>query len=247
VRIVRQGALQVEADLEIVHQGRLWLRADTWTDQRFATDDKLWEMIRYPEHNTLVYPVAGLADACRLPSGFDGAGLRDLMARRYLTGDERRVYRTLDFRTQVSWLSERVVAKDLARQMAWAAGSGPLFPVELQAREIAPGRLGISGPSGEQAVAVDVDGGAALARAVAGDAPQGVGVARLAEGSAESEARARAARRAAAAARGRPFAAEMGPVEAGDGPGSLRVDGLEVRVAVEGGSALAWTPPGEPS
>jgi acyl transferase domain-containing protein len=215
VRIVRQGTLQIEADLEILHQGKLWLRADRWTDQRFATDDRLWEMIRYPEHNLLSYPQSEPPDACWFPRGFHSSGLRDLMARRYVTASERAVYLSLDFRTQVDWLSARVAVKDAIRDHLWRQGGDPLFPVELESHEEAPGRFTVTTPSGELEAIVDVVKGRALARVVAAGETAGVGVAIVGE-EGEQAALEQASRRAAT----------------GD---------LEVRTALADETALAWT------
>lgn len=215
VRIVRQGTLQIEADLEILHEGQLWLRADRWTDQRFATDNRLWEMIRYPENNLLSYPRSEPRDACVFPRGFHSSGLRDLMARRYVTASERAVYLSLDFRTQIDWLSARVAVKDAVRDHLWRHGGGPLFPVELESREEAPGRFTVTTPSGELRAIVHVVKGRALARVVAEEETAGVGVAVVGEEGAEA-ALEEASRHAAA----------------GD---------LEVRTALVDETALAWT------
>jgi len=215
VRIVRQGTLQIEADLEILHQGKLWLRADRWTDQRFATDDKLWEMIRYPENNLLSYPRDEPPDACFFPRGFHASGLRDLMARRYVTASERAIYLSLDFKTQVDWLSVRVAVKDAVRDHLWRKGGPPLFPVELQSREEGAGRFSVATPQGAVHAVVDVVKGRALARVVAPGEAAGVGLAVIGEAG-EDAALAEAAERAG-------------------------VDGLEVRTAVDRETAIAWT------
>ena len=125
VRISDLTERALVADLELLHEGRLWCRIQRWADHRFTTDRRVWDVMRQPEHSILATPMGPfwyLEDrTLRAPS-------RDWLMRRYLTESERNAMQ--QSRQARQFLNDRIVVSDARRSRAWARGSGPLFPVE---------------------------------------------------------------------------------------------------------------------
>jgi hypothetical protein len=97
---------------------------------------------------------------------------RDLLARRYLDERERAAMRQAGPRNQTAFLLERIAAKDCVRQHLWDAGQGPIFPIEIEIEQEAPGVLRARGPrSVDLRVAVaQHETGVAVARVAVGRA-----------------------------------------------------------------------------
>jgi hypothetical protein len=105
------------------------VRITGWVDRRFDSDAPLWRMLREPEHHLVASP---LAEGCvAVEERWSDSASRELMARRYLDGRERATYEGLNPRAQRAWLLGRIAAKDAVRHRLWAAGHGPLFPIEV--------------------------------------------------------------------------------------------------------------------
>ena len=147
VRITELTPRTVRADLELSQDGAVTVRITGWVDRRFDSDESLWLMLREPEHHLLATPlpsgVVAVAERWR-----DSAS-RELMARRYLTADERTTYEGLNPREQRLWLLSRIAAKDAIRHALWAEGHGPLFPAELTLTDDGPGRAVAHGGDAE--------------------------------------------------------------------------------------------------
>lgn len=150
------AAREVRSNMEVVDRatGRVWARIDGWEDWRFETDDRFWEILRYPELNTLSVVAAGEA---ALDGVARNARSRDDLARRYLRESEREVYDTLDPRTRRAWLLGRVAAKDVVRGRLRAAGGEPLYPAELVVQGPAAGPVTVVAPGAERGLSVALD------------------------------------------------------------------------------------------
>jgi acyl transferase domain-containing protein/phosphopantetheinyl transferase len=129
VRFRHIGEREVRADHELVHDGVVWARVDGWEDRRFDSDDAVWAVLQWPEHNALAEPRPGgwvlTTEHCRSPAS------RELMMRRYLGEAERAVFEALTPRRKRSWLLGRIAAKDAVRRHLWASGERAVFPVEI--------------------------------------------------------------------------------------------------------------------
>jgi phosphopantetheinyl transferase len=168
VRVRRQDDRAVVADLVLGHGGRAWCRIEGWEDLRWDTDARLWPVVRFPEHNLLAEPRPG--GWCWFADGYRAARTREQLARRFLGERERREYEARSPRTQRSWLSGRIAAKDAVRDLLWRNGHGPLFPVEIQIASDAQGRPVVSCGGADVRVSIAHRGDVAVALAAfAGD------------------------------------------------------------------------------
>jgi acyl transferase domain-containing protein len=260
-RVRRFGPRDVRADVELVHEGRLFARIDGWEDLRFDSDPRVWEVLRYPEKNTI---------AIRRDEGYviikppwRAAASRDLLGRRYLSERERAAVAAFGPRGQDPRILARIALKDAARDALWDRGHGPIFPIQIEVYEDEGGALHLAyaradaprdeARTGERDDAPDEvpelrgavahAGGITVAIVGLGRAV-GIGLA-PADGSAgEREARGRAARAAAGKALGtRDEDLEITATEGdrlwvarkGGGPGTW------VRTRLDEGHIVGWT------
>lgn len=129
VRFTDVNAATVVADHELTRDGRVWCQIDGWEDRRFDSDEPLWRVLQYPEHNGLAEPLAGGVALVR--EHWRTVASRELVMRRYLGVRERADHDAVDPRGRRAWLLGRIAAKDAVRRHLWERGAGPLYPVEL--------------------------------------------------------------------------------------------------------------------
>lgn len=251
VRITGLEERTVRSDIELVDgDGRVAVRITGWVDRRFDSDPPLWQMLREPEHHLLgtVAPAGFVV----VDERWKDSASRELIARRYLTTPERAEYEALNPRAQRHWLLERIAAKDAVRQALWDEGHPPVFPAEItigiergrpevtagpgRGRPLSVGHgswigVALCGPPGGPGTGVDVetigpgepdrlDAGPAAAPALAARGERAL----LPATDGEWLARAEAARRAAAKARG------QDPADGPDDPAIRAVDGERLLV-----------------
>jgi acyl transferase domain-containing protein len=128
IREVTADQMRADAELRTA-DGKLWCRIDGWTTRRFTTDDRIWQVKLRPESNTLAEPQTG--GWVLVTEKWSDSATRELMARRYLTAEERVSYENLDLRTRRQWLLRNIAVKDAVRRWLWNRGAGPIFPAEL--------------------------------------------------------------------------------------------------------------------
>ncbi|MBW1877251.1 MAG: polyketide synthase dehydratase domain-containing protein, partial [Deltaproteobacteria bacterium] len=237
VRIRSLDERALRADLELVHQGRLWCRIGGWTDHRFGTDAEVWQVMRQPERN-LLSEVRGPwvrfdEGRCRVPS-------REWLMRRYLGEAERQAMLMAEPQLQRAFLNDRVVAKDALRHLLWTGGTGSLFPVEVPLG-IQPSKWVLEGALAARDLRVSVAhvGSVWVALAAEGRA---VGIDIAEAGSDPATTRIRCAQRAVAQARGLAPGDDLAHlvVQGGDDR-RLVVDGTPVGLVEDGPHLVAWT------
>jgi len=119
----------VVADLQLTREGALWCSIEGWTDHRFDSDARMWDVMLHPEVNLLAerehedYFVFDDTQ-WRAPS-------RDWLARRYLCQAERQSMRDSGPRRAREWLNGRIAAKDAVRYALWQQEQRPIFPIEI--------------------------------------------------------------------------------------------------------------------
>jgi phosphopantetheinyl transferase (holo-ACP synthase) len=143
VRIRNVGEREVRADLELIANGRVWARIDSWEDRRFDSDDQVWDVLRYPETHALAVPQPG--GYVTATEHWRGAASRELMMRRYLNERERAVHEQVGPRGRRGWLLGRIAIKDAVRLHRWERGAGPIFPVEIEVGNEPSGRPTVAG------------------------------------------------------------------------------------------------------
>jgi phosphopantetheinyl transferase (holo-ACP synthase) len=138
VRIVELEPQSIRCDLELIGDAGVWARIVDWNDRRFATDPRVFDMLCWPEKRLLAQARPGGYVLVR-ETWLDSAS-RDLMMRRYLTGDEQDRYGSHHPNGQRQFLLGRMAAKDAARGWLWEHGHGDLFPAEVAVANDESGR-----------------------------------------------------------------------------------------------------------
>jgi phosphopantetheinyl transferase (holo-ACP synthase) len=171
------------ADVQLVHEGRVWAEITGWTDRRFDTDPGIRKVDRYPGAHTL---------ATRHPEGWavvherwPDLATRELIMRNMLGGGERAAYEELPPVRRRQWLLGRIAAKDAVRELLWRENGGadghPVYPAELAVGNDEAGRPFVRGVHGREtggglrlSIAHRAEAGVAIARR--GDAPCGIDI-----------------------------------------------------------------------
>jgi phosphopantetheine--protein transferase-like protein len=129
VRMREVGEQNVRADLELSRAGIVWARITGWTDRRFDSDDAVWKVLMYPEHNVLAD--ADAAGFVTVTEHWRGAASRELMMRRYLGASERADHDRTGPRGRRGFLLGRIALKDAVRLHHWKQAKRDLWPVEI--------------------------------------------------------------------------------------------------------------------
>src|SRR5438094_9899101 len=104
----------------------MWACVEGWENRRIETDDRLFSVIRAPEHRLLSEVMA--EGFVLFDDRYRAGATRERLARRFLGEAERAEYERQTPRRQRSWLAGRIAAKDAVRDLLWRLGHGPLFP-----------------------------------------------------------------------------------------------------------------------
>lgn len=129
VRITSVTEDALEADAQLVRDGRVWAEFHGWADRRFDSDADTRAASRFPERNTLSRPRPGGWVAVR--ESWPDLASRELIMRNNLGSGERAAYDRHPPRGRRSWLLGRIAAKDAVRRWLWDQGEGDIFPAEL--------------------------------------------------------------------------------------------------------------------
>jgi acyl transferase domain-containing protein len=127
VRIRSVTEATLEADVQLVHEGRVWAQIEGWQDRRFDIDVALG---RCPENTTLSR--FGSGHWAVLFERWPDLASRDLIVRSQLSAPERAELDRCPPRTRRHWLLGRIALKDAARRTLWENGFGPIFPAEVR-------------------------------------------------------------------------------------------------------------------
>lgn len=144
VRVRNLDDARCQADLQLARGGRVWCGITEWVDQRFDTDDVVWPVLRYPEHNSMADVLEDGAYAL-CTEHWKSAPSRELIARRYLDAVERAKFEQVGLRKKRGWLLGRMAAKDAVRDWLRRRGRQSMFPIEVAVRNDASGQPLVSG------------------------------------------------------------------------------------------------------
>ncbi|KDN17487.1 type I polyketide synthase [Amycolatopsis rifamycinica] len=168
VRITGLTEEFLDADMQLVHDGRVWAEFTGWRDRRFDSTAHIRQADRTPERSTLSHEQpGGWALVCEQ---WPDLATRELIMRNYLAGPERDAYERRPPRGRRQWLLGRIAAKDAVRQFLWARGEPEMFPAELRigndeaGRPVATGAYGRALPPVTISVAHRGEAGVAIAR-----------------------------------------------------------------------------------
>lgn len=146
IRIVSVTETTLEADMQLVHRGRVWAEFNGWRDRRFDSDPQVRRVDREPEHHTLSEPQDG--GWVLVHERWPDLASRELIMRNMLADEERTAYETHAPRGRRQWLLGRIAVKDAVRQRLWDAGSGGIFPVEVRVADDPAGHPYVTGGYG---------------------------------------------------------------------------------------------------
>jgi phosphopantetheinyl transferase (holo-ACP synthase) len=150
IRITEVSDSALVADVQLVHEGRVWAELTGWADRRFDTDPGIRAVDRYPGSHTLstAQPEGWGVVHERWPD----LASRELIMRNMLGGGERTAYLELPPVRRRQWLLGRIAAKDAVRELLWAEGSGEeIYPAELAVGNDDDGRPFVRGVHGREA------------------------------------------------------------------------------------------------
>jgi phosphopantetheinyl transferase len=157
---------RVVADLQLYG----WCEITGWEDRRFDTDDRLWDVLIWPEHHSLS---ANLQDFVLFEDTYRAAPTREQLMRRYLGERERALYESEPPRGQRAHLAGRIAAKDAVRRLL----ARPMFPVEIEIARDPQGAPVVRNPDNLHVSIAHKDD---LAVAIAGRGPVGIDLERIA-------------------------------------------------------------------
>ncbi|WKX68969.1 type I polyketide synthase [Streptomyces sp. XD-27] len=146
IRITDVTDSTLTADMQLVHEGRVWAQFSGWQDRRFDTDPNIRAVDRFPGSNTLsTLRPEGWAE---VHERWPDLATRELIRRNILGGDERTHYEKLPPVRRRQWLLGRIAAKDAVRALLWAEEPGDIYPAEIAVRNDAEGRPTVHGVHG---------------------------------------------------------------------------------------------------
>jgi len=151
VRIRSVTDATLEADVQLVHRGRVWAQIEGWQDRRFDLDVSLG---RSPETTAL----SGFRPGGRavLFERWPDLAARDLIVRSQLGAPERADHERCAPRTRRRWLLGRIALKDAVRRSLCDSGYGPIFPAELRVLNDDSGAPRVVGRHGASLPELDV-------------------------------------------------------------------------------------------
>ncbi|WP_372515701.1 beta-ketoacyl synthase N-terminal-like domain-containing protein [Streptantibioticus ferralitis] len=154
VRIVSLTDTALEADVQLVADGRVWAELTGWRDRRFDNHPETKAVERFPQRNTLSKAQPG--GWVLLHERWPDLASRDLIMRNHLGGAERTEYERHPPHGRRQWLLGRIAAKDAVRQWLWDHDEGPVFPAEIRIHNDEHGRPYATGVHGRTLPALDV-------------------------------------------------------------------------------------------
>ncbi|MFE4538494.1 beta-ketoacyl synthase N-terminal-like domain-containing protein [Streptomyces scopuliridis] len=138
IRITEVTDLTLTADMQLVHEGRVWAEFTGWQDRRFDTDPNIRAVDRFPGRNTL--STAEPEGWTKVHERWPDLATRELIMRNMLGGAERAGYDALPPVRRRQWLLGRVAAKDAVRGLLWGEGADEIYPAEIAVRNDETGR-----------------------------------------------------------------------------------------------------------
>ncbi|MEV6530421.1 beta-ketoacyl synthase N-terminal-like domain-containing protein [Streptomyces sp. NPDC051639] len=154
IRITSVTDSALEADMQLVRQGRVWAEFSGWQDRRFDSNPWIRAVDREPERYTLSRMQPG--GWALLHEEWPDLATRELIMRNILAGEEREQYAAHAPRGRRQWLLGRIAVKDAVRHLLWDRGTGPVYPAEIRVGNEPTGRPRVTGGYGRTLPALHV-------------------------------------------------------------------------------------------
>jgi acyl transferase domain-containing protein/phosphopantetheinyl transferase (holo-ACP synthase) len=145
VRFTEVNETDARGNVDLVRDGVLWARLTQFIDRRFESTNAVFDVMTFPEENLLAERRDGY---WIVHEPWRSSASRDLLARRYLGGEERDEYFALTPKAQRDWILGRIAVKDAVRDHLWQRGAGPIFPLEVRVANDDAGRPVVTLPDG---------------------------------------------------------------------------------------------------
>ena len=158
-------------DIELIADGKVWCRLDSWQNRRFETDAVVLPLLRTP--GTVSLAEVDEAGVAWVKERWRTTAARDLLVRRYVDGARLDAWTQVPPWEQRRWVLRRIAAAEAVREWLWAQGRTEVFPIEIEVTDTPDGGLAIAGPFEQDLrVAVDVVDGLAAAKVEVGRTPR---------------------------------------------------------------------------
>jgi acyl transferase domain-containing protein/phosphopantetheinyl transferase len=148
IRITEVTESTISADMQVVHEGRVWAELRGWTDRRFDTDPGIRAVDRFPGSNILSTQHSG--GVHQVHERWLDLATRELIMRNVLGGAERTGYAALPPVRRRQFLLGRIAAKDAVRSLLWEEGAGDIYPAEISVHNDDEGRPFVKGVHGRE-------------------------------------------------------------------------------------------------
>ncbi|MGL4305418.1 MAG: beta-ketoacyl synthase N-terminal-like domain-containing protein [Mycobacteriaceae bacterium] len=148
IKITSINDLSLEANMQLVLDGKVWAEFTGWRDRRFDSDPEIRAADRYPGRNTLsTFHDAGWS---QVQEKWPDLATRDLIMRNMLGSTEREMYEKQPPRTKRQWLLGRIAAKDAVRKLLWRMDPEDIYPAELEIHNDNSGKPYVIGIHGRE-------------------------------------------------------------------------------------------------
>ncbi|OGL44304.1 MAG: hypothetical protein A2161_22525 [Candidatus Schekmanbacteria bacterium RBG_13_48_7] len=128
----------VYCNIELIHNGKVWVTIENWKDRRFTTNEKLWPLMRNP--GKYILSTLMQDNFFIFENIFKDIASRDYIAYRFLNKREQLYRLKIGPRQQESWLAGRIAAKDAVRHYLWENDYDQIFPAEITVKNDEKGK-----------------------------------------------------------------------------------------------------------
>jgi 3-oxoacyl-(acyl-carrier-protein) synthase/phosphopantetheinyl transferase len=145
---------EVEANIQLTLDGRVWAEIIGWRDRRFENQVDTRREEKFPEHAMLSREQRG--DWVLVHERWSDLASQAVIMRSHLSALERAEYEQCRPLARRQWLLGRIAVKDAVRKWLWDRGEGAVFPMEIRVYNDGAGRPNVVGLHGRLLPEFDV-------------------------------------------------------------------------------------------
>ncbi|MDR1136135.1 MAG: 4'-phosphopantetheinyl transferase superfamily protein [Clostridiales Family XIII bacterium] len=144
--ITSQSPSLVIGNMIMSRNGRIWLSANSWINQRFENDRDMWNTIIKPQRNMTAYELA--PNVYMYHNAYEKTHSWMLLRSRFLNSEERRHYDGLNRNNQYAFIISRIALKDAVRSHVKDDEGNYPFPIAISVSHDEKGRPYVHGEGG---------------------------------------------------------------------------------------------------